>query len=208
MVEIPQVGRIELTQLQDGILERLKRLIASYTAKGDILAGTGAGTFEALTVGSNDQVLTADSAQANGVKWAAGTGVPSGLIAFFTGSCPTGWTEYESARGRFILGTPDGGTQEGTLGTGLGDLVNPPTPSHTHDPGTLAADSDAHTHNVEAWQGGAQANKVARTAAHASQHTDVSAAALSDSHTHTISGATASEGGNFPYIQLTVCQKD
>lgn len=45
-----------------------------YSAKGVILVGTGAGTFAALTVGTNDFVLTADSAQTSGVKWAAASG--------------------------------------------------------------------------------------------------------------------------------------
>ena len=42
-----------------------------YSAKGVILVGTGSGTFTALTVGTNDFVLTADSGQTSGVKWAA-----------------------------------------------------------------------------------------------------------------------------------------
>lgn len=42
---------------------------SEYTAKGKILVGTAAGEFSAVTVGSDDQVLTADSAQASGVKW-------------------------------------------------------------------------------------------------------------------------------------------
>lgn len=42
---------------------------ADFTAKGKILVGTAASTFTALSVGSNNQVLTADSAQASGVKW-------------------------------------------------------------------------------------------------------------------------------------------
>ena len=44
---------------------------SSFAAKGDLLVGTGAGTLSAQTVGANGTVLTADSAEADGVKWAA-----------------------------------------------------------------------------------------------------------------------------------------
>lgn len=42
-----------------------------YDAKGKILVGTGSGTFTALAAGADTQILTADSAEASGVKWAA-----------------------------------------------------------------------------------------------------------------------------------------
>jgi hypothetical protein len=40
-------------------------------AKGDLLIGSGNDAVDNLTVGSNDYILTADSAQTLGVKWAA-----------------------------------------------------------------------------------------------------------------------------------------
>jgi hypothetical protein len=53
---------------------------SSFAAKGDLLVGTGAGTLATQTVGANGTVLTADSAEADGVKWAA----PSATGANFT----------------------------------------------------------------------------------------------------------------------------
>ena len=46
-------------------------LINTPTTKGDILAATGAGAMARTAVGANTTVLTADSTQANGVKWAS-----------------------------------------------------------------------------------------------------------------------------------------
>lgn len=42
----------------------------SFSAKGDVLVGTASNGFSNLGVGSNAQVLTADSAEVMGVKWA------------------------------------------------------------------------------------------------------------------------------------------
>jgi trimeric autotransporter adhesin len=46
-------------------------MATAIDAKGDLVPGTGADTFSRLAVGANDTVLTADSAQATGLKWAA-----------------------------------------------------------------------------------------------------------------------------------------
>lgn len=46
----------------------------TMAAKGNLLVGTGAGTGTQLTVGSDTQILTADSTQASGMKWAPGGG--------------------------------------------------------------------------------------------------------------------------------------
>ena len=46
---------------------------ALVTAKGDIVGATASGVPDNLAVGSNGQILTADSAEAMGIKWATPT---------------------------------------------------------------------------------------------------------------------------------------
>lgn len=48
---------------------------AIWDAKGDLAGGTGANTAARLAVGTNGHVLTADSAETTGMKWAAAGGV-------------------------------------------------------------------------------------------------------------------------------------
>jgi hypothetical protein len=46
-------------------------MATAIDAKGDLVAGTGADAFARIAVGANNTVLTADSAEATGMKWAA-----------------------------------------------------------------------------------------------------------------------------------------
>jgi hypothetical protein len=53
-------------------------MATAIDAKGDLVPGTGADTFARLAVGANGTVLTADSAEATGLKWAtASAAAPS-----------------------------------------------------------------------------------------------------------------------------------
>ena len=58
--------------------------ISTIDAKGDLLAGTADNTIGRRSIGTNGQVLTADSAEATGMKWA--TPAPS-----------SGWTKVTSS---------------------------------------------------------------------------------------------------------------
>jgi hypothetical protein len=49
-------------------------MATAIDAKGDLIVGTAADTFSRLAVGTNNYVLTADSAEATGMKWAAAAG--------------------------------------------------------------------------------------------------------------------------------------
>ena len=49
-------------------------MATAIDAKGDLVPGTGADTFSRLAVGANGTVLTADSAEATGLKWATPAG--------------------------------------------------------------------------------------------------------------------------------------
>lgn len=58
-----------------------KLALSTVTTKGDIVAATASATVARLGVGSNNQVLTADSSTSTGLKWAAAA---SGSVASVT----------------------------------------------------------------------------------------------------------------------------
>jgi hypothetical protein len=59
-------------------------MATAITTKGDLVVGTGSGTFQRQAVGANGTVLTADSAEADGVKWAAVAGGGMTLLSTTT----------------------------------------------------------------------------------------------------------------------------
>jgi hypothetical protein len=81
---------------------------AIVDAKGDIIAATGADAVSRLAVGANDTVLTADSAAATGVKWAA---LPGGAIL----------ATIVDAKGDILTATAD--NTPARLGVGANDTV-------------------------------------------------------------------------------------
>ena len=62
-------------------------MATAIDAKGDLVVGTGADAFSRIAVGANATVLTADSAEATGVKWAT---VAAGSLTLLSTTSLTG----------------------------------------------------------------------------------------------------------------------
>lgn len=111
--------------------------------------------------------------------------VPSGTMLYFDlAACPTGWTEYTTARGFYIVGLVSGGTKATAVGSALTDLENR---THTHTfPHTHTM---AHTHTVAGTTSAQVGGQPAETTS--------STVTVSDDHTHTFSVASgASSAAN------------
>ena len=155
-----------------------------------------------------NKVLTSDAA--GEASWQAGAGgIPSGMIAPFDAACPTGWTEYAAAQGRYIVGLPSGGTLSGTAGTALTNLENRAVgqhthtitdPGHLHGPGTL---KHMHGWNVTGGSSGSVSSDSLGAATGG-----MSGNTASNTTGITIANSGTVAGTNAPYVQLRWCKKD
>lgn len=79
----------------DSVIPFAKSLV---TTKGDLVVVTASATYARLAVGADGTALTADSASAGGVKWAAASGAPTGaIIQYGAAAAPTGWVLCDGA---------------------------------------------------------------------------------------------------------------
>lgn len=100
--------------------------VGGYT-KGDVLAANAAGNLTAVPVGANTEILTANSADAEGVDWdpSAG-GTPSGtVVAEATwGAASTAGAAVPYSRGDHTHGTPNIRMRQAYIKTGNVTLPN------------------------------------------------------------------------------------
>jgi hypothetical protein len=92
-------------------------MATEISAKADLIVGTGSQTFDNLTVGANNTVLTADSSTATGLKWAAPSSRIVQVVNTQTGTSATGTTVLPN----------DGTVPQNTEGTQFMTLSITPT---------------------------------------------------------------------------------
>ena len=113
-------------------------------AKGDLIVATSADAVSRLAVGTNTYVLTADSGEATGVKWAAAPADATKMP--LAGGTFTGAVTYEGASPILLTGATTGNGYETTIS------VTDPTADRTltiqNATGTVALTSDIPGNSV------------------------------------------------------------
>ena len=124
--------------------------------------------------------------------------LPGGAVAFFNlQTCPSGWSEFPAARGRYIVGMPAGGTVGAAVGTALSNGENRAVGQHNH-----AVTDPGHSHIYNA-PGGPDAGAEGANDNHADP---AGPSGTSASPTGiTINNAGGVAGTNAPYLQLLAC---
>jgi hypothetical protein len=130
----------------------------AFTAKGVVLVGTAAGTYAAQAVGSNGQVLTANSAQADGVEWTTiagysaptlgSTSIASGATVSNVDALTINSTTIPTSK---TLVATDSTVTAGTTSTaasGLGYMGLPQNATTTGSATVAAADAGKHIYST------------------------------------------------------------
>lgn len=179
------------------------------TTANDLVIASAANTPARLALGSNTQVLEAKSSETTGRRFANSGLVPVGGIVIWsgaTGSIPTGWQICDGTnstpdlRDQFIVGAGDTYAVTDTGGAASMNLqhshtLTSPTASgggHTHAQANTDTDG-AHSHNLPATTGA----QVPASYRRMWTGSDITVADEDGAnHTHTISGATNSDGSH------------
>jgi hypothetical protein len=110
-----------------------------WDAKGDLAGGTGSNTAARLPVGSNGQVLTADSAETTGMKWATVSG--TGDVVGPASATDNGLALFDGTTGKLIKNS---GTFVTTLPSTINSASSKGTPVNDDSVGLVdSADSNS-----------------------------------------------------------------
>jgi hypothetical protein len=147
-----------------------------------------------------------------GLPGESGVGSASpGAVGFFDlASCPTGWSEYVNARGRYVVGLQPGGVGGAQVGTPLSPQQNRIVGQHSHgitDPG--------HSHGIN---GSGASLRVPNAIVSFNGRGPISTLPPAPNAFTTgimpantgvqVQSAGGTPGTNAPYVQLLACRKD
>ena len=161
---------------------RLTSLNASNLSSGTVPAARlGSGTASATTF------LRGDNTWATPTDTVTNSGIPSGAVIFVTTtSCPTGFSEYAAARGRYLVGLAADGTSGDTVGAALTAAENRAVGGHNHGfSGTTHSHGFTGASHGHGFSGVSHSHGLSSTN-HTHSFSD------SDSHSHGFSGSSHS----------------
>ena len=187
--------------------------ITNQISNADIVLAT---TGVTGNVGINDSTpsyaldVSGDANVTGKVREGGNALIPTGAVMFFNlTTCPTGWSAFTSATGRYIVGATS--SIGSTVGTALSNLQNrSDVAPHGH---TATASQPAHLHGVDGgnpWKSGANGgnwNNVGWIVPGTYMFGVDTTGSATPSITVTVSSA-GSNNTNAPYVQLQACQKN
>lgn len=140
-----------MAKVNDGTAWRFRDVAtdAIWDAKGDLAVATAADTAVKLVLGINGQVLTADSAQTAGIKWAT----PAGSIST-TGGGKESVSTQSSATGAVTLDLNNGNVHNLTLTGNITSLTVTNTTAGVSCTFTLILRQDGTGGRTVAWMSG------------------------------------------------------
>ena len=139
-------------------------------------------------------------------------GVPANAVIFIPATtCPTGYTEYTTLRGRYAVGLVANGTSAATVGTALTNTENRAVGQHTHTQNAHnhGITDAGHTHTYNEHGGSTSPFTETGTVwGNGSQNTGNSTTGITiNNQTATNQNTGSVSGTNAPYVQLLACQK-